>query len=88
MQRDEKFHKRILIFFIFAELYFLSITNVENKKLKLPIGIQTLETVRTEGYVYVDKTKHLVNIDDTKRQIMDRKTCTELNLRVQRTGIS
>jgi len=38
---------------------------MENKRLKLPIGIQTFETIRTEGYVYVDKTKYLVDLIDT-----------------------
>ena len=37
---------------------------MENRKLKLPIGIQTFETIRTKGYVYVDKTKHLVHLID------------------------
>jgi len=37
---------------------------MENKKLKLPIGIQTFETIRSEGYVYVDKTKYLVDLID------------------------
>ena len=35
------------------------------KRLKLPVGIQTFETLRTEGYVYVDKTKHLINMIDS-----------------------
>jgi hypothetical protein len=34
------------------------------KLLKLPIGIQTFENIRTEGYLYVDKTKHLVDLID------------------------
>ena len=38
---------------------------MKNKKLKLPIGIQTFETIRSEGYVYVDKTKYLVDLIDT-----------------------
>ena len=38
---------------------------MENKRLKLPIGIQTFEEIRTEGYVYVDKTQYLVNLIDT-----------------------
>ena len=38
---------------------------MENKRLKLPVGIQTFETIRTEGYVYVDKTKYLVDLIDT-----------------------
>ena len=38
---------------------------MENKKLKLPIGIQTFETIRTEGYLYIDKTKFLVDMIDT-----------------------
>ena len=37
---------------------------MENKRLKLPIGIQTFETIRSEGYVYVDKTKYLVDLID------------------------
>ena len=28
----------------------------------LPIGIQNFETIRTEDFVYVDKTEHLFNI--------------------------
>jgi len=35
---------------------------MENKRLKLPIGIQTFETIRTENYLYVDKTKYLVDL--------------------------
>ena len=38
---------------------------MESNRLKLPIGIQTFETIRTEGYLYVDKTKHLINMIDT-----------------------
>lgn len=30
--------------------------------LKLPIGIQDFPTIRTEGYVYVDKTEYLYNL--------------------------
>ena len=37
---------------------------MENKRLKLPIGIQTFDDIRTEGYVYVDKTKYLVRLID------------------------
>jgi hypothetical protein len=37
---------------------------MENR-LKLPIGIPTFEEIRTEGYVYVDKTKYLVNLMKT-----------------------
>ena len=29
---------------------------------KLPIGIQDFETLRTEGYIYVDKTEHIYNL--------------------------
>ena len=38
---------------------------MEKKKLKLPIGIQTFEEIISDGNVYVDKTKHLVNLIDT-----------------------
>jgi len=31
---------------------------------KLPIGIQTFETIRSENYLYVDKTKYLVDLID------------------------
>ena len=32
--------------------------------LKLPIGIQSFETIRNEGYLYVDKTKYLIDLID------------------------
>jgi len=35
---------------------------MDNKRLKLPIGIQIFETIRKENFVYVDKTKYLVDI--------------------------
>ena len=37
-----------------------------NKKLlpKLPIGIQTFDEIRNEGYLYVDKTKYLIDLID------------------------
>ena len=35
------------------------------KLLKLPIGIQDFENLRQEGYLYVDKTKYLIDIIDT-----------------------
>jgi len=38
---------------------------MENKRLKLPVGIQTFEELRSDGYVYVDKTNYLVNLIDT-----------------------
>jgi hypothetical protein len=38
---------------------------MENRKLKLPIGIQTFEEIRTDGYVYVDKTKYFIDMIDT-----------------------
>ena len=38
---------------------------MENKRLKLPIGIQTFEEIRNAGYVYVDKTKYLVDLIDS-----------------------
>ena len=38
---------------------------MEKKKLKLPIGIQTFEELRTKDYVYVDKTKYLIELIDT-----------------------
>ena len=37
---------------------------MEDRKLNLPIGIQTFEKLRTEGCVYVDKTKYLVDLID------------------------
>ncbi|MDR1622879.1 MAG: ATP-binding protein [Synergistaceae bacterium] len=38
-----------------------------DKLPKLPIGIQTFEIIRTEGYLYVDKTKYLVDLIDNGR---------------------
>ena len=38
---------------------------MERKRLKLPVGIQTFEVLRKEGYVYVDKTKYLIDLIDT-----------------------
>ena len=38
---------------------------METKKLKLPVGIQTFEKLRTEGYLYVDKTKYFVDMIDS-----------------------
>ncbi|MDR0653071.1 MAG: ATP-binding protein [Synergistaceae bacterium] len=35
-----------------------------NKLPKLPIGIQTFEKLRREGYLYVDKTRYLVDLID------------------------
>ena len=37
---------------------------MENKRLKLPVGIQTFEKLREKGFVYVDKTKYLVDMID------------------------
>jgi len=38
---------------------------MENKRLKLPIGIQTFEKLRKEGFIYIDKTKFLVDLIET-----------------------
>ena len=38
---------------------------MENKRLKLPAGLPTFEEIRTEGYIYVDKTKHLIDLIST-----------------------
>jgi hypothetical protein len=35
-----------------------------NEPQKLPIGIQTFEEIIREGYIYVDKTKHFVDLID------------------------
>jgi len=37
---------------------------MEKKRLKLPVGIQTFEELRTRGYVYIDKTQFLVELID------------------------
>jgi hypothetical protein len=39
---------------------------VENKRLKLPIGIQTFEKLREKNCVYVDKTRYLVDLIEKK----------------------
>ena len=36
-----------------------------HKLLKLPIGIQTFEQLIRDGYIYVDKTKYLIEMIDT-----------------------
>ena len=33
-----------------------------NKRTKFPIGIQSFEQIRTEDYLYVDKTEHIYNL--------------------------
>ncbi|MEZ4988296.1 MAG: AAA family ATPase [Saprospiraceae bacterium] len=33
--------------------------------MKYPIGIQDFRRIRTEGYVYVDKTQHIYNVLDS-----------------------
>ena len=40
---------------------------MENKRLKLPTGTQTFEIIRTDGYLYVDKTKYLIDLIDSGR---------------------
>ncbi|MDR1817950.1 MAG: AAA family ATPase, partial [Puniceicoccales bacterium] len=46
---------------------------MEPRLPKLPAGIQTFEEIRTEGYVYVDKTRFLVNlIDNGKAYFLSR----------------
>ena len=42
---------------------------MEPKRLKLPIGIQTFEELRKDNYVYVDKTKYLINLITTGNKI-------------------
>ncbi|MDR1649546.1 MAG: ATP-binding protein [Synergistaceae bacterium] len=37
----------------------------KNRPLKLPIGIQTFEEIRTKGYLYVDKTGYLIDLIDS-----------------------
>jgi hypothetical protein len=41
-----------------------TVEDMENKKLKLPIGLQSFEDIRTRGFIYVDKTKQLVDLID------------------------
>lgn len=36
--------------------------NKIHKRQKLPLGIQTFSKLRTEGYLYIDKTKHIYNL--------------------------
>ncbi|MDR2563380.1 MAG: ATP-binding protein [Prevotellaceae bacterium] len=38
---------------------------METKLKKLPIGIQTFEEIRSENYIYVDKTMYLVKLIDS-----------------------
>ncbi|MCL1875939.1 MAG: ATP-binding protein [Synergistaceae bacterium] len=41
--------------------------NFAKMKAKLPIGIQTFDIIRSEGYLYVDKTKYLIDLIDSGR---------------------
>ncbi|MDR1621934.1 MAG: ATP-binding protein [Synergistaceae bacterium] len=40
-------------------------TQTQTKLPKLPIGIQTFDAIRTEGYLYVDKTRYLIDLIDS-----------------------
>lgn len=43
------------------------------KFLKLPVGIQAFQELREDGYIYVDKTKHLIDmIDNGKVYFLSR----------------
>jgi len=33
--------------------------NIHSGQVKLPVSINDFETMRTEGYLYVDKTRHI-----------------------------
>lgn len=35
------------------------------KRIKYPVGIQTFEKIRKDGYVYVDKTDLIYELDTT-----------------------
>ena len=48
------------VFAIFADR-----TPYKQGKMKYPIGIQSFETIRQDGYVYVDKTAHVYRLADT-----------------------
>ena len=57
-----------------------SVKNVKNAKkiLKLPIGIQDFEKLRQGGYLYVDKTKYLIDlIDNGTVYFLSRKGALE-----------
>ncbi|MEL3909858.1 MAG: AAA family ATPase, partial [Treponema sp.] len=34
---------------------------------KLPIGVQSFEVLRKEGFIYVDKTKYIFELAETSR---------------------
>ena len=36
--------------------------NVTGKRLRYPVGIQTFSEIRTNGYVYVDKTPYIYDL--------------------------
>ena len=40
---------------------------MEKKRLKLPIGMPTFEEIITDGFLYVDKTKYLIDIINTTK---------------------
>ncbi|MBQ1491614.1 MAG: AAA family ATPase, partial [Blautia sp.] len=42
---------------------------MDNRTLrKLPIGVQTFEKMRKDGYVYVDKTKYIYELVNASSQ--------------------
>ncbi len=42
-------------------------------KILLPIGGSFLEKIRSNDYVYIDKTRHIVSFDKEKRNISSYK---------------
>ncbi|MDR3331767.1 MAG: AAA family ATPase [Synergistaceae bacterium] len=47
--------------------------SINSKLLKLPIGIQTFEKIRSDGCVYIDKTRYIIDmIDNGSRYFLSR----------------
>ena len=38
------------------------------KSMKLPVGIENFEDIRTEGYYYIDKTKLIEQLLDNRER--------------------
>ena len=51
-------------------LRFEKVSKEKKYMQKLPIGIQSFEKIREGNYIYVDKTKHLLNLVRKKKDVI------------------
>ena len=52
--------------------------------MKLPVGIENFEEIRTDGYYYIDKTKLIEQLLDNQGKVnlftRPRRVCKTLNI--------